>query len=74
MYVGTLVSLLFCMIFEEKIGKRKILITNFFLASIGGLLLSISNSIIMIIISQFIIGLGIFVPVKYGIAIISDLT
>ena len=74
LFVGSLISIVFLIVCEEKIGKRKMILVTFFAACLGGLLLFLSKSIVMIGVSLFMIGLGIFAPIRYGIAIISDVT
>ena len=59
---------------EEKIGKRMMLLLTISAACIGSLVLFFSKSMIFVVIGEFVLGLGIYAPLRFGVAIISDMT
>ena len=74
MFIPQIPSLLLFMLIEDRIGKRKTIISCLLLASIGSLVMVMSQSMAVAVAGQYLIGLGKFTGTSFGIAMISDIT
>ena len=62
------------MFLEERVGKRKIYIVCLAGEILGSLLLAASQSMAMATVGQVLLGFGYVPLVRFGIALISDIT
>ena len=59
---------------EDRIGKRKVFLICLLSTSVGSLLMYVSSSLAVAVLGQYLIGFGKYPLIKFGIALISDIT
>ena len=74
MFLAQVAGTVVFMFVEDRIGKRKMLLTCLLATSFGSLLMYFSPSLVLAVLGQYLIGFGKYPIIKFGVALVSDIT